>query len=103
MDIWGAELWTLEGRLGFPRSRRASLMYAALLCVGGGASGRTLEQALGGLCFACAFRREVLSCLSAVYAAVRSLPQRRCCKIDGRLADELVVVSFAVLLRARNC
>lgn len=61
IDIWGGELWTLEERLEFPRSQRSSLMYAGVLCVVSGASGKVLEQLLGGLGFACAFQKELLS------------------------------------------
>jgi hypothetical protein len=102
VDVWGGELWTLEGKLGFPRGRRASLMMATLLAVAGGASGRVLEQLVGGLTFALAFRREALSFLSASYGACRSLPKRRWCTVDGALGDELTACCFGLPLLEAN-
>lgn len=92
VDVWGAQLDAVEGVLGFPACRRASLMLTGVTGLARGMSGAVLQQLLGGLAFALSFRHEGFATLGEVYSLARAVPRQKPLRLQGQAACEIALL-----------
>lgn len=88
--MWGGELRTAEGTVGYGRGRRATLSMLCLLAVARRASRLLLQWLIGPLCFQFAFRRDGFACLGSAFVAAKALLPRKEVPLAVLFPDELV-------------
>ena len=102
-EFWRGRLDGVSGTLGFPLTRRVSLMLITMLVAAVGVNRTLLERLLEGCAFALAFRRGAVVSFDVSHTAAVTLSPSRRHRVNGALLDDLLLVTgLAALLLQTN-